>query len=272
MRLSGILPVGLGVLLTACGGGGRSPVSPSGTASDTATGLRIAGPDAVLTGYSEKYDATATLSNGGTINQATATWNTDDAGVATINSNGVLRGQRPGTATITAMYRGATATKSVQVLAKPASKAFPARANLVISYRPDPVQGSVTGCPNPDPGTPTWSYSLVITETGGVGFNLKTYTWNLYNESGSFFYGGPEDEEQYFAPDSVFVEEVCHSLLGVPSGTTEDIMDGVDDNGNQLRFSNRLRLLPVAPVSSTSSLIAPNPIAPGVFRLLHRVR
>jgi len=263
--------------VSACGESGSSPPSPTSpsptsTATLPATDLTIAGLDVVLPGYSVKYDATATLSNGVTIYHAAATWTTDDAGVSTINSNGVLTGQRQGTATVTATYRGATATTTVRVSAKPSSKPFPARANLMISYSPDPVPGSLAPCTGP--GTPTWSYSLVITETQGVGFNLKVFTWNLHDEDGRQIYSEGIPEEEYFAPNSVFVEEVCTSLAGRPNGSTEDILGGVDDNGHPLTFaSNRLRFLPVVGIPPTSSPISPTVLAPRpTVRARHRVR
>jgi Big-like domain-containing protein len=255
------------IFVMACGE--DSPVSPGDTAA--AVHLSIAGPSTVFTGNTAKYDATATLSNGMTLTQAAAAWNVDDAGVAMIDSTGLLRGLRPGRATITALFRAATATTSVEVLAKPASQPAPARANIVISYNPNPVVASFSSCPD-ERATPTWRYSLTISETGGVGFNLKTYTWDLFNESGTQVYGGPFSEEEYFPPNSVTVEEVCHSLLGQTSGTAHDTMDGVDDNGNQLTFSNQLRLLPVGSTSSLSTLMTPNRISRTIVGALRQVR
>jgi hypothetical protein len=273
-----VLPVPLGlfvVFLWACGGSGNIPVSPTSSAprivDAAASSLIVAGPDAVMVGRTAKLDATATLTSGVTIYHLSGVWSTDNADVATIDSGGILTAHRVGTARITATYRDASATASVQVVPKPASKPFPASANLVISYDPDPVPGSLTHCG--DRLTPAWRYSLVITETRGVGFTLEGYTWNLYDENGRQIYGGRDPEDDYFAPNSVFVEEVCTSLAGRPGGSAEDIMDGVDDNGNHLTFSSRLQFLPVAGASSSLSPTLPNVMASGsAVRTRQRVR
>jgi Bacterial Ig-like domain (group 2) len=270
-----LLPLGLFVaFLWACGGSGSIPASPTSSAPRNdapASSLTVAGPDVVMVGRTAKFDATAILTSGFTIYHLSGVWSTDNPDVATIDGIGVFIGHRVGAATITATYRGASASASVQVVPKPASKPFPASANMVISYDPDPVPGSLTPCG--DRLTPAWRYSLVITETRGVGFTLEGYTWNLYDENGRQIYGGRDPEDDYFAPNSVFVEEVCTSLAGRPSGSSEDIMDGVDDNGNHLTFSSRLRFLPVSGASSFLSPILPNVMAPrSAVRTRQRVR
>ena len=115
----------------------------------------------------------------------------------------------------------------------------------------------------------------MITETSGVGFTLQVGTWNLYDERGQQIFGGGDPEDEYFAPHSVFVEEICTSLEGRPSGSTEDVLEGVDDNGHHLTFtSSRLRFLPVAGASATLSGILGKPMAAGaqVRGTLRRVR
>jgi hypothetical protein len=215
-----------------------------------------------MVGRTAKFDATAILTSGVTIYHLSGVWSTDNPDVATIDGIGVFMGHRVGAATITATYRGASATASVQVVPKPASKPFPASANMVISYDPDPVPGSLTPCGDKD-FTPAWRFSLVISESQGVGFTLEGYTWNLYDEYGRLLYGGRDPEDDYFPPYSKFVEEVCTSLARRPSGSAEDIMDGVDDNGHHLMFSNRVRFLSPAGTSSSLSQFLPNVIAPG---------
>lgn len=125
--LRSLLFSGLLIILPACGG---TPVSPSSpvrrtpeTATAPATALVITGPEVVHTGSNVIYKATATLSNGVTIYNATGTWDTDNPGVATIDSNGALTAQRPGAATITATFRGMSATATVQVQSTTAARA-----------------------------------------------------------------------------------------------------------------------------------------------------
>jgi Bacterial Ig-like domain (group 2) len=264
--------------VSACGGSGSSvttPVSPTlspPTATAPATDLRIAGPDLVLTGYSAKYDATATLSNGVMIYHTNEAWNTDNTDVATINSNGVLTGHAPGVGTITATYRGAVATASVRIMAP--SRPFPAR--MVISFRPDPVPGSLTPCTGAfwRGQTPTWSSDEVFNETHGVGFTLEVETLNFYNQDGLRIGGNNFREDYYFPPNSEFIEDGCMALGGSPNGFFDTVLDGVDDNGNHLTFaSRRLRLLPVAGVSPASRPFSLAPMGPGAMvRALRRVR
>lgn len=262
----------------ACGERGSSPAAPSAppaTATAPATALVVTGPDVVLTGQRVIYDATATLSNGATIYHANETWNTDNAAIATINNHGVLTGQGQGTTTVTATYRGKSATFTVRVSAS-TSNPFPGSANLVISFRPDPVPGSLGPCLDREKQAPNWSYIEVFTETQGVGFTWQLETLNLYTEDG-LLQTETSRATFYSPPNSEFVEDLfgptCTTLGGSPSGFVEEIVDGVDDRGNQLTFRSRLRLLPVAGVSPNADLISLHPVAPGaIVRALRRLR
>jgi Bacterial Ig-like domain (group 2) len=263
------------IFLTACGGNDSPPVplksTISPTTQPTVAVFAIFGPDLVRVGASASYIGTATLSDGTLLrNPTSVTWSVDNSEVATIDANGVLTAIKPGEVTITATYEGKTASERIRV---PVSNGNPGGANMVISYVPDPVPGSPARCKGFDPSTPTWSYKLILAETQGVGFTLKVYTWYLFDDNGSVVYSDSFPEEEYFAPNSVFEEDVCTSLAGGRSGYTEDIMDGVDDRGNWLTFvtNTRLRLLPVtaSPASSPTSFA---PIAPRGRPLLRRVR
>lgn len=123
-----VLPLGV-VCLSACGG--SPPASPSPPPSSTpsnatapAIALTILGPDVVMTGSIVPYKATATLANGGTISNisSSAEWDSDNHAAATIESNAVLTGHGQGTTTITATYRGKSATVAVRVLIDTAAK------------------------------------------------------------------------------------------------------------------------------------------------------
>jgi hypothetical protein len=120
-------------------------------------------------------------------------------------------------------------------------------ANLAISYEPDPVPGSLTPCTGAfwRGQTPTWSNVETIKETQGVGFTLKVLTYNFYNQDGVLTLTGRFQENHYFPPYDEHVEDGCMALGGSPSGSFEEIVEGVDDNGNQLKFVRKLRLLPV---------------------------
>jgi uncharacterized protein YjdB len=70
----------------------------------------------VVSGSTVQLTATATLTPSGTQDvTSAANWSTSDATKATVNSAGLVTGVAAGTATITAVYGGQTATKSVTV-------------------------------------------------------------------------------------------------------------------------------------------------------------
>jgi hypothetical protein len=167
-------------------------------------------------------------------------WSTDNPTVATVSDQGLLTAHTAGTATITATYGGRRVTALVRV-------PNPGRANLAISFTPDPVSGSRTPCSGAfwRGQTPTWSDVETIKETQGVGFTLKGLTYNYYDQDEARVSTISFQDDHYFPPYDEHVEDGCVALGGAPSGTFEEILEGVDDNGNQLVFTARLRLLPV---------------------------
>ena len=174
-------------------------------------------------------------------NATPATWTTDNVSVTTLTDQGRLTAHGPGTATITATYEGRSAAAVVRVPDNPG------RANLTSSFEPDPVPGSLTPCTGAfwRGQTPTWSNVETIKETQGVGFTLKVLTYNFYNQDGVLTSTITFQENHYFPPYDEHVEDGCIALGGSPSGSFEEILEGVDDNGNQLTFTGRLLLLPV---------------------------
>jgi len=123
----------------------------------------------------------------------------------------------------------------------------PATANLVISFAPDPILGSRTPCTGAfwAGQTPTWSDIETLKETQGVGFTLKMLTYNFYNQEGVLILTTSFQDNHYFPPYDEHVEDGCMALRGSPSGSFEEILRGVDDNGHQLSFTSRVQLLPV---------------------------
>jgi hypothetical protein len=91
-----------------------SPVAP-GPAAPTVTELVVTGADAVLTGASTSYTATAKSSDG-TTRTVMPTWTTSNASVATVDSTGRLDGRSHGSTDLTASYAGRDVSKSVQVV------------------------------------------------------------------------------------------------------------------------------------------------------------
>ncbi len=146
--------------------------------------------------------------------------------------------------TLTAIHEGQSATAVVQV---PSNNDNPGGANLAFSYEPDPVPGSPAQCGGAFWGTqtPTWNTFGIIKETQGVGFTLKSLTYNYYNEERQLTLTITFPENHYFPPYDEHAEDGCVALGGFPSGFFEEILQGVDDKGNELTFAGQLRLLPV---------------------------
>jgi hypothetical protein len=108
------------VLFVAMATGCHDKTSPGAASSPTTTNPTIArllidGADAVLTGSSSSYTATATLSDG-TTRSLTPTWSSSNSEVAHVDNVGRLDGRAHGTTMLTATHDGMTATKSVRVV------------------------------------------------------------------------------------------------------------------------------------------------------------
>jgi len=99
----------LGLLALVTGCDRKPPTGPS------TTSLAIAGADAVLTGLSAGYSATATASDGST-RTVTPTWTSGNPGVASVDGAGRLDGRAHGSTTLTATFEGRSVSKTVQVV------------------------------------------------------------------------------------------------------------------------------------------------------------
>ena len=99
----------LAVVTVAMGCDGKNPTAP------TPTVLAITGADAVLTGLSTSYTVTARLDDG-TLKTATATWNSSNPEIATVDGAGRLEGRTHGSVTLTASSRGQTVSKTIRVV------------------------------------------------------------------------------------------------------------------------------------------------------------
>jgi hypothetical protein len=93
--------------------------------------------------------------------------------------------------------------------------------------------------------TPTWSMTVSLTETQGVGFTLKELTYRYYNQNQQLLFSISFQDDHYFPPDDEHVEPGCVALRGSPSGAFEEILEGIDDHGNRLTFTGQVQLLPV---------------------------
>ena len=117
MRPTGLTYVVLFATLSAGCHERTNPAAPGppATTSPTMASLVIAGANAMLTGTSSNYYATATLSDG-TTRTVTPNWSSSNSDVANVDNAGRLEGRVHGTTTVTATHDGMSATKSVQVV------------------------------------------------------------------------------------------------------------------------------------------------------------
>ena len=129
----------------------------------------------------------------------------------------------------------------------PASTDQSGAANITISFEPEPVPGSNVPCEGAFWGgqTPTWRTIETTRETQGVGVTLTKLIYSYYNKDGALTRTIAFPLQDYMPPYSEEVEDDCVALAGSPSGVFEEILEGIDDNGNQLRFVRQLQLLPV---------------------------
>ncbi len=116
MRTHHLVVVALLVVAGACG---RSDaVNPAGPSSSKATVTALAitpATDLIKLKGAESFNATATLSNGST-SSVQATWGSDNASVATIDTGGRATAVSSGQATIFADYQGQRATRLLRVV------------------------------------------------------------------------------------------------------------------------------------------------------------
>ena len=92
-----------------------NPVGASSPAAPTVGSLVISGTDSVLTGSATAYTATATLSDGST-RTVMPSWSSSAVHVATVDNAGRLDGLVHGSTTLTAVYDGRSASRTVQVV------------------------------------------------------------------------------------------------------------------------------------------------------------
>jgi hypothetical protein len=117
MRPASLTPVVLlAVFVTGCHGKSNPGApSPPAMASRTIASLVIGGVEAVLTGSSTNYTATAIILDG-TTRFVTPTWSSSNTDVASVDTAGRLDGRVHGLTTLTATLDGISATKAVQVV------------------------------------------------------------------------------------------------------------------------------------------------------------
>ena len=94
-----------------------SSEGPTSTAQPSVTALTVDGTSVIAVGKTSQFTPNARLSDGTTQNVANAaTWRSTDPSIATVSSVGVVTALLPGMITITATYRGRSATLAVSVV------------------------------------------------------------------------------------------------------------------------------------------------------------
>ena len=96
-----------GCLLLAVGcGDGDSPTAPSATPTPTGVAVTHSAESTIFIGNEVEFEATVTLSDGGTQAASDVTWGSDAPGVATVSSAGLVTAIAAGEATISAEVAG----------------------------------------------------------------------------------------------------------------------------------------------------------------------
>ena len=99
----------------ACGGSRQTPTAPPPPI--TVTAVTVNGEISITVGQTSQFTLTATLSDGTTQNVSTsATWQSSNAGMASVSAAGAVTAVSPGTATITATYQGTSNALAVTVV------------------------------------------------------------------------------------------------------------------------------------------------------------
>lgn len=134
-------------------------------------------------------------------------------------------------------------------------RGFEPRANLAISFSPNPASKTNQAC-----GTqrPSWFFTATLIETAGIGINITRFTWDFYDDTGNLLSTQTNSSGDFsaiftdcgvgsirIAPGGRACGNQCISFGGVPSsGAVIMTFYGTDDRANPVIFaSSRLKLL-----------------------------
>src|SRR6185503_17791650 len=119
-------------------------------------------------GATSALQATVKDQNGNVMSGQTVTWSTSNAGVATVNSNGVVSGIAAGSATSTANASGVSGTSAITVTAAPP---------------PPPVVTTVTVAPTSASivAGATTTLQATVKDQNGNAMSGQTVTWSTNN-------------------------------------------------------------------------------------------
>ena len=188
-----VLSVALAALtLSACGGSDapQTPTSPAVPSTPRVSSITVTGvPSLFQRGQTQQYVAQATLTNGLVEDRsATAAWQSDNTGVASVSANGVVTAGNEGEATISATLDGQRGTLRIRVqyasrtpdpppgqrLPKPDESAF---IRQLFGERPDLVARS---CQPESGGTGTWEYMEFVVDR----LRIKDTRWGFQSRRG----------------------------------------------------------------------------------------
>ncbi|QDG53115.1 tandem-95 repeat protein [Persicimonas caeni] len=189
-------------VVTAVAAGGTATISAtSGTATATAditvTERAVAAVevspqlDTVEEGNTTTLSATPLAIDGSALSGRTVTWSSDDATIASVDTQGVVTGQAPGYTLIRATVDAKTGLAAVQVTSSAAPNNAPSATAASLSTDEDtPLVLTLSGT---DPDGDTLSYSLITLPKDGTLTGLDTATGDVtyvpdadFNGSDSF--------------------------------------------------------------------------------------
>ena len=158
-------------------GGSSSPTTPTTPAAVTVNSVAVSGT-ATLTGKGQtsQLTATASLSNGTTQDVTSqATWQSDNASVASVSSSGLVTANAEGEATITATYQSKSGTLKI-------------RADLPKKAIPELTVNLTFTTVNLPYGKYLAQSRLTWTEKGGpVGYNVTSLILRFLDQTGKEF-------------------------------------------------------------------------------------
>ncbi len=160
--------VGVGLVLTGCGGGSSDRlVAPPDTPVLTALSVTLSAPT-VYVGSSVTASAAGTDQHGASIATGTVTWSTGTPGVATVGSDGKVTAVAPGTTTVIAAAGTKQAQATLTVKQPPVARVavVPASASIVPGATQQLTVTALDASGNPLTGRAvTWMSSDTATAT-----------------------------------------------------------------------------------------------------------
>ncbi|MEN3336017.1 MAG: hypothetical protein V7641_5382 [Blastocatellia bacterium] len=133
---------------------------------------------------------------------------------------------------------------------------YPGSANLQIAFDAPLVHADFT---RPCSGkTPGWHYGMSLTETAGVGVRITSYKTVLYDINGGYLMTMDSNSSADFirlfnacgqgsdyipANGKACSQSLCVDLGNRAGGQIDMTFDGIDDKGNQVRFTSGRLLL-----------------------------